>query len=68
MTSIIPDEFSLNREGSRQQFLMNPPFREFSTRLGKGSRNRGCAGVDGESIDRFARNQTLILSITRCCC
>lgn len=60
MTSIIPNEFHLNRNYSSiailDEFLS---LENFQHAWEKVAENRGCAGVDGESIDRFARNQTL---------
>ncbi len=60
MTSIIPDESHLNREVSPtailDEFLR---LENFQRAWEKVAENRGCAGVDGESIDRFARNQTI---------
>lgn len=60
MTSLIPDEFHLTRESSlttiMDEFLR---LENFQRAWEKVAENRGCAGVDGESIDRFARNQTI---------
>ena len=60
MTSIIPDEYYLNRAGSTttilDEFLR---LENFQRAWEKVATNRGCAGVDGESIGRFAHNQTL---------
>ncbi len=60
MTSIIPDKFHLNRQGVLitilDEFLK---IENFQRAWEKVAENRGCAGVDGESIDRFARNQTI---------
>jgi len=60
MTSIIPDESHLNRAVSPtailDEFLR---LENFQRAWEKVADNRGCAGVDGESIDRFARNQTI---------
>lgn len=60
MTSIIPDESHLNREvyptAILDEFLR---LENFQRAWEKVADNRGCAGVDGESIDRFARNQTI---------
>jgi len=60
MTSIIPDEFHLNREVSLTALLDKfLSLENFQRAWEKVAENRGCAGVDGESIDRFARNQTI---------
>lgn len=59
MISIIPDEFDSNREHSAidiaDRFLS---LENFQRAWEKVAGNGGSAGVDGESIDRFARNQT----------
>lgn len=60
MTSIIPDEFHLNRESSSTTILDEfHRLENFQRAWEKVAENRGCAGVDGESIERFARNQTI---------
>ncbi|HAG81711.1 MAG TPA: group II intron reverse transcriptase/maturase [Cyanobacteria bacterium UBA12227] len=60
MTSIIPNEFSLNREGYPTAIIDDfLRLENFQRAWEKVAENRGCAGVDGESIDRFARNQTM---------
>ena len=60
MASIISDDFHLNRELSSsailEEFLR---LENFERAWKKVAENYGCAGVDGESIDRFARNQTI---------
>jgi RNA-directed DNA polymerase len=60
MTSIINNEFHLNREGYPTNILDEfLRLENFQCAWEKVAENRGCAGVDGESIDRFARNQTI---------
>jgi RNA-directed DNA polymerase len=60
MTSIIPDEFHLNQAGTSTTILDEFfKLENFQCAWEKAAENRGCAGVDGESIDRFARNQTM---------
>jgi RNA-directed DNA polymerase len=60
MTSIIPDEFHLNQACSATTILDEfLSLENFQRAWEKVAENRGCAGVDGESIDRFARNQTI---------
>lgn len=60
MTSIIPDEFHGNREYPSTTLLDEfLKVENFQRAWEKVADNRGCAGVDGESIDKFARNQTL---------
>ncbi|NER28976.1 MAG: group II intron reverse transcriptase/maturase [Symploca sp. SIO1C4] len=59
MTSIVPNNFNLNREGSSttiiDEFLS---LENFQRAWEKVAENRGCAGADGETIGKFARNQT----------
>jgi len=60
MSSIISDEFYLNR-GLSPTTIVDEFLRleNFQRAWEKVAENRGCAGGDGETIDRFARNQTL---------
>ncbi|MDI9636309.1 CRISPR-associated endonuclease Cas1 [Geitlerinema splendidum] len=60
MSNITSDEFYLNRKLSPttilDEFLR---LENFQRAWEKVAENRGCAGGDGETIDKFARNQTL---------
>ena len=60
MSSIISDEFYLDR-GLSPTTIVDEFLRleNFQRAWEKVAENRGCAGGDGETIDRFARNQTL---------
>jgi len=60
MTRIIPDEFHLNQVSTPTTILDEfLKLENFQRAWEKVAENRGCAGADGESIDRFARNQTI---------
>lgn len=60
MTRIFSDEFNLNQVCTPTSILDDfLKLENFQRAWEKVAENRGCAGVDGESIDRFARNQTL---------
>ncbi|MBE9127495.1 MULTISPECIES: group II intron reverse transcriptase/maturase [unclassified Coleofasciculus] len=60
MTSLIPDEYYQSREVYSttilDEFLR---LENFQRAWEKVAENRGCAGVDGETINRFAHNQTV---------
>lgn len=60
MTRTIPNQFYQNGEFSPitilDEFLS---LKNFQRAWEKVAENRGCAGGDGETIDKFARNQTI---------
>lgn len=60
MTSIIHNGFYQNREVPPPDILDEfLSLENFQRAWEKVAENRGCAGGDGETIDKFARNQTL---------
>ena len=60
MTRTIPNKFYQNEEFSPTAILDKfLSLENFQRAWEKVAENRGCAGGDGETIDKFARNQTL---------